>query len=91
MNLHDVLNLPQDIAPVPAFSPLQYSLIGFTDTQDIGKWSDLLLHWLPTFDPVAALLIRRIDSEAPTGVPLEAPKQHGLNVLKLSQTSKNRQ
>ena len=64
--LHDVLNLPQDVAPVPAFSPLQYSLIGFTDTQDIGKWSDLLLHWLPTFDPIA-LLIRRIDSEAPTG------------------------
>ncbi len=62
---HDVLNLPQDVAPAPAFPPLQYSLIGFTDAQDKGKWSDLLLHWLPTYDPVA-LLIRRIDSEAPT-------------------------
>ncbi len=97
--LHYVLNLRQYVAPVPAFFPLQYSLIGFTDTQDIGKWLDLLLHWLHTFDPImvrsptwhwlptfdlVTLFIRRIDSEA----PLEAPKQHGFIVSKLSQTSK---
>ncbi len=58
---------------MPAFSSLQYSLIGFTDTRDIGKWSGLLLHWLPTFDPVVLLqVIRRIDSEAPTGGAKEA-------------------
>ena len=69
--LEDILNLPPDAAPVPAFSPLQYTLTGFTDTQDIRKWSYLLLDWLPTFDP-ASFLIRRINSEAPTGSAKQA-------------------
>ena len=48
------------------FSPLQYSLSGFQETQDADRWNRLLLDWLPTFDP-RVFLIRHINSEAPTG------------------------
>ncbi len=63
----DILDLRQDVAAVPKFPFIHYSLRGSTDTQNTRKGSDLRLHWLPSFDP-AGFLARRIDSEAPVGI-----------------------
>ena len=42
------------------------SFDGFRNTAHVSKWDRLISHWLPTFDPTA-LLIRKINSQAPVG------------------------
>jgi len=67
--LKDVAGLlllgPENCDSSAQFSPIHYTWEGFLMQDDI-QWTDILHKWLPKFDP-AAFLVRRVNSEAPTG------------------------
>ena len=51
---------------MPQTPTVPYDLAGFLNVHNHAKWGELLLQWLPTFEPTA-FLIGRINSEAPMG------------------------